>query len=164
MVYRWTVALADPLNHLVGLRPRAAAARRHYFGPARRQFRGDIEGRDAVRLKKYFYSIRATAALLWLRQQPDARLPMDLPALRAGTSPDPAVSEAIDHLLALKMQAHELGNDPRVPVLDAFIRREIDQADTRLVTQPPADRPDLATADQALRTIVRAADVLIAAR
>src|SRR5690606_38229369 len=114
VVYRWNAGLAGPLVDFVALRPGPAAARRHYFGLARRQFLGDIQGRDTVRLKKYFYSIRPAMALRWLRCRPDEPLPMDLPSLRAGVTLDPALSQAIDHLLALKAQAHELGAGPRV--------------------------------------------------
>jgi hypothetical protein len=162
VVYRWTAALADPLQRFVGLRPGPVAARRHYLGLARRQYLGDIHGRDTVRLKKYFYSIRPAVALRWLAQRPDEPLPMDLPALRAGAALDPAISQAIDHLLVLKAQAHELGTGPRVAVLDTFIRQEIDDAERWLAAQPPADTPDLTAANQALRTIVRAADQIIA--
>jgi hypothetical protein len=47
-------------------------------------------------------------------------------------------------------------------VLDTFIRQEIDDAERWLAAQPPADTPDLTAANQALRTIVRAADQIIA--
>ncbi|TXL74838.1 nucleotidyltransferase domain-containing protein [Vineibacter terrae] len=164
VVYRWAVDLVGPLQHFVGLRPGPVAARRHYLGLARRQFLGDIDGRDSVRLKKYFYSIRPAVALRWLHQQPDDALPMDLPGLRAGARLDPEVSQAIDHLLALKAQAHELGTGPRVPCLDDFIRAEIDAAERWLATQPAADRPDLAAADAALRAIVGNAEAMIAGR
>ncbi|HJQ55368.1 MAG TPA: nucleotidyltransferase domain-containing protein [Vineibacter sp.] len=164
VVYRRNTQLTDPLERFVGLRPGPIAARHHYRGLARRQFLGDIEGRDSVRLKKYFYSIRPALALRWLAERPDDPLPMDLPSLRAGVTVDPAVSAAIDQLLVLKMRAHELGSGSRMPVLDDFIRQEIDRADRWLAAQPPADTPDLETADRTLRNIIRAADALIAGR
>jgi hypothetical protein len=161
VVYRWNADLAGPLERFVGLRPGPVAARRHYLGLAKRQFLGDIDGRDAVRLKKYFYSIRPAVALRWLRLRPDDPLPMDLPRLRAGSALGPPVSRAIDDLLALKARTHELGTGPRVPVLDDYIRGEIDEAERALSAQPAADRPDLAAADRTLRTIIRSADALI---
>jgi len=161
VVYRWNAELARPLQRFVGLRPGPAAARRHYLGLARRQFLGDIEGRDAVRLKKYFYSIRPAVALRWLRLRPYDPLPMDLPTLRTGVALEPSISRAIDDLLVLKARAHELGNGPRVPVLDGFIREEIAETDHWLATQPSADNPDLVAADETLRAVVHAADVLV---
>ena len=162
VVYRWNEDLARPLQRFVGLRPGPVAARRHYLGLARRQFLGDIEGRDSVRLKKYFYSIRPAVALRWLRLRPDDPLPMDLPTLRAGEALEPPVPQAIDDLLQLKARALELGTGPRVPCLDDFIRSEIAETERWLATQPSPDSPDLAAADQTLRTIVRAADESIA--
>ncbi len=164
IVYRWQTDLVEPLHRFVGLRPGPVATRRHYLGLARRQFLGDIDGRDSVRLKKYFYSIRPALALRWLHRRPDDPLPMDLPALRAGVALDPAVSRALDHLLSLKAQAHELGVGPRVPLLDDFIRAEMEDATGWLALQPPAEGADLKAADQTLRTIIRSADGIIAAR
>lgn len=158
VVYRWNAGLAAPLVRFVGLRPGPGAARRHYFGLARRRFFGDIHGRDTVRLKKYFYSIRPAMALRWLRCRPADPLPMDLPSLRAGVTLDPALSQALDELLVLKTQAHELGTGPRVPELDAFIRQELADAEAWLDTQPARETPDVAAADHALRAIINAAE------
>jgi len=164
IVYRWQADLADPLNRFVGPEPGLVATQRHYHGLAKRQFLGDIDGRDSVRLKKYFYSIRPALALLWLRRRPDDPLPMDMPTLRAGVALDPAIVQAIDHLLSLKAQAHELGMGSRVPVLDDFIRGEIDTAARWLATQPSTPGADVGAADWTLRTIIRSADAVIAAR
>ncbi|HKU94255.1 MAG TPA: nucleotidyltransferase domain-containing protein [Vineibacter sp.] len=164
IVYRRRADLVGPLNRFVGLESGLVAARRHYHGLAKRQFLGDIDGRESVRLKKYFYSIRPAMALRWLRCRPDDPLPMDLPALRAGVALDPAISQALDRLLSLKAQAHELGMGSRVPVLDDFIRHELDETTRWLATQPPAPDADWATADRTLRTIIRSADALITAR
>jgi predicted nucleotidyltransferase len=164
VVYRWDSDLVEPLRRFVGLRPGPAAARRHYQGLARRQFLGDIEGRDSVRLKKYFYSIRPAVALRWLRLRPAAPLPMDLPTLRAGVALEPKISQAIDDLLLLKARAHELGTGPRVPCLDDFIRAEIDEAESWLAEQPKADEPDLIAADQTLRAILHAVEAARSSR
>lgn len=164
VVYRWNADLVGPLERFVGLRPGPVAARRHYQGLARRQFLGDIDGRDVVRVKKYFYSIRPALALRWLRLRPEDPLPMDLPALRAGTALEAATSGAIDDLLALKARSHELGTGPRVPLLDDFIRGEMAESERWLAQQPPADSADRAAADQTLRSIVRSADALIPRR
>jgi predicted nucleotidyltransferase len=111
-----------------------------------------------VRLKKYFYAIRPAMALRWLRCRPHDPLPMDLPSLRAGVALDPALSQALDHLLALKAQAHELGTGPRMKRLDDFILGEMADAEQWLAARPAADTPDPSAADHALRTIVNAAE------
>jgi predicted nucleotidyltransferase len=162
VVYRRNDGLAAPLADLVALRPGPVAARRHYFGLARRQYFGDIHGRDAVRLKKYFYAIRPAMALRWLHRRPDDPLPMDLPSLRAGATLDPALSQALDRLLVLKSQAHELGMGPRMELLDDFILGEMARAEQWLAAQPSPDTPDRSAADHALRTIVNAAEQRLA--
>lgn len=51
-----------------------------------------MAGRETVRLKKYFYSLRPALALRWLRSNA-AMPPMDLPASAAGIEEEFALAE-----------------------------------------------------------------------
>ncbi len=57
---------------------------RHYHGLAHRQYARHVGQRETVNLKKYFYVIRPTVALLWLRQRPGDVPLMSLPDLLDG--------------------------------------------------------------------------------
>lgn len=94
----------------------------HYYGLARRQWGSFIEGRDTVKLKKYFYVLRPAITLDWLRRRPGEPAPMNLPALVEGLELPPAVADALKALREAKQAATEgLGMGPRVPVLDAYM-------------------------------------------
>jgi predicted nucleotidyltransferase len=97
---------------------------RHYHGLARSMYGRDIEGRQTVRLKKYFYSLRAAVALGWVRRF-NAVPPMALPELVEGDWLETDVRAAIDSLLDAKSGTKELGEGPRLPVLDRFIEGQI---------------------------------------
>lgn len=120
------------------------AATHHYRSLAEGNLRRHIDGRDRVRLKKYFYALRPACALAWLRTRPDDRLPMALGDLLAGIPIDAAVRAAIDGLLARKSRLSEMGEGARIDALDAFIAAEIAGA---AVAEPRRDRRDSLSAD-----------------
>lgn len=94
----------------------------HYYGLARRQWGSFIEGREEVKLKKYFYVLRPAITLDWLRRRPGEQAPMNLPALVDGLDLPPAVADALKALREAKQAATEgLGMGPRVPVLDDYM-------------------------------------------
>ncbi|MGA0600924.1 nucleotidyltransferase domain-containing protein [Caulobacter sp. KR2-114] len=92
---------------------------RHYFGLLHGQWRRDFGDRPAVKLKKYFYAVRAASALAWLREH-GAPAPMALPQLLEGGVVPADVQEALAPLLAVKLATHEVGEGARVAVLDHF--------------------------------------------
>lgn len=100
----------------------------HYYGLARRQWATFIDGRDIVRLKKYFYVIRPAVALNWLRERPDEPPPMNLPALLAGVTLPPATADALQALRELKQNIGEVGLGPRLHDLDVYLSSTLDWA------------------------------------
>ena len=93
-----------------------------------RSMKGQIAGRDAVRLKKYFYSLRPALALRWLRTRPGWP-PMDLPSLRVGVELDRGICDAIDELTVLKARQGEIGTGDRIGILDRFMEAEFAAAE-----------------------------------
>lgn len=126
----WLVALADRADFR---RPSI----HHYLHLAESQYRKYVEGKDAVRLKKYFYVLRPVLALRWLRLSDDP-VPMDFATLRSAGDLGADVEGFLDELLARKAETRELGDGPRLPAIDLLLEREIADARSRL---PVLDKP-----------------------
>jgi predicted nucleotidyltransferase len=94
--------------------------------------------RPLVRRKRYLYITRPLVAWLLLRERRWPP-PMAMPELLAGASLPHPVLRAIESLIAEKQAGVELGEGPRIAVLDDWMRTTLDQAD-------PAHLPDTAQA------------------
>lgn len=95
----------------------------HYFSIARGQWRREIEGRDEVKLKKYFYVVRPLLSLRWVIER-GTPPPMQLADLVAAVPlPEPA-GAALARLLVLKRDTPELGRRPPVAAIDDWIEGE----------------------------------------
>lgn len=130
------VKLADLALRTAHQRPSAY----HYLHLCRTQYARFIEGKPAVKLKKYFYVLRPALALMWQRAHPQRPLPMNLGELRAGLDLPPALDELLDDLLARKAASRELGEGPRLPDVDRLIEAEIaatEQALLEIAAPPP---------------------------
>lgn len=132
----------------------AAPCRHHYAGLARTQIKRHLS--DAtVSLKKYFYVIRPALALRWLRMRPGELPPMTLAELRAGVDLSAEFEAILDDLVAKKAATREMGDGPRIPLIDALVEAELRIVDE---TQPPAQAPEpglRADADRVFRAIAR---------
>lgn len=125
IVYRADEAAMTRLAALAESTAHMRPSLHHYLHLGDSQYRRFIEGKQAVALKKYFYSLRPVLALRWLRTFPDTPVPMALRQLRAGLDLADDVSAVLDDLLARKAKTREFGDGPRVAALDAFIEEEI---------------------------------------
>ncbi len=118
---------AEAVSRLAELAARVAFHRpfgHHYLHLGASSYRRWIAERDAVSLKKYFYSLRPAIALHWLRTRSDPP-PMDLPSLRSGLKLPGELSAAIEDLITRKAARSEIGSGPRIGVLDRFIEAEL---------------------------------------
>jgi predicted nucleotidyltransferase len=150
--YRWSDALCAQLMVFANQTAYGAACLYHYRNLAKQQWQKHVGDRAQVNYKKYFYILRPALAIHWLRSAPGTP-PMNLQALVAGLSLSPELVAEIDTLLVLKSQAKEIGAGPRAPIIDAFIRDQIEWA----AQTPKADpKPDLlAEGDALFRSIVK---------
>lgn len=126
----------------------------HYLHLCRGQYRRFIEGQERVKLKTYFYALRPALALMWLRTRPDRPLPMNFGELRDGLGLPVGLSSFLDEMLTRKARSRELGEGPRLVVLDALIEAEIARAERALPepgTPPAAPRRE---ADALFRELV----------
>lgn len=143
---------------LVDFSTRAAhgpACLHHYFNLGESLWKRRIDGKEEVKLKRYFYVLRPAMALRWLRMHPDTVPPMNFQELMAGVDLDADLMEQLEILLRAKAASNELGAAARIDVLDAFIVSEFDIARER-ASGLRAERHDLRSeADVLFREIVR---------
>ena len=149
LVYREVGDTAPAMRRLAERFASPQASIRHYHGLVRGQWRREFAGREAVRLKKYFYAVRSAAALAWLRDRGTVP-PMALPQLLAGGGVPVLVMTEIDRLLAEKLRTHEMGDGPRIPLLDAFIEDAQAWAVNSGALRPEPLSPDFITATDAV--------------
>jgi len=127
----------------------------HYLGVGRRLSREFLEGREAVNLKKYFYVVRPALCLKWVREGQDGAPPMNITDLMARLTLPSGFVDEIAALIRLKAQASEIGEGPRIAVLDHFIVDQFAWADNASLTSQAPGRELVAEADALFREIVR---------
>jgi len=126
----------------------------HYLHLGGRQWEAYVDGKDRVNLKKYFYIVRPAMAIRWMRMHPDVIPPMNFQELLRGVNLDIALTTALEALLHAKSKSKEIGEAPRVEIIDAFIVSEFDWA-REAVKSISGLRPDLhEAADILFREIV----------
>lgn len=101
----------------------------HYLALRDRQM-ARLTGPDGgVRIKRYFYVLRPTLALRWMRLSGQSMPPMDMAQLRAGCDLPSDVATALDLLTRRKMAARERAEtEPPDPILDRLIEDEAQAA------------------------------------
>jgi len=126
----------------------------HYFNLGESLWKRRIEGKDEVKLKRYFYVLRPAMALRWLRMHPDTVPPMNFQKLMAGVDLDADLTEQLEILLRAKAKTKELGTAARIGLLDDFILDEFEIARERAAS-PRVQRHELRDeADKLFREIV----------
>ncbi len=128
IVYRSDSDVVAQLQALADCTLHHTPARYHYLKLGEKQWNRFIAGKDEVSIKKYFYALRPALALRWLRSNPGQRVPMSVPEIRPGCDLPGEVSDFLDELLERKRVTRELGNGPRIALLDEFITSEFDLA------------------------------------
>lgn len=104
----------------------------HYLSLLRGQL-GRAKTGDGVHLKRYFYTLRPTLALRWMRLNRAAMPPMHMEALVAGSGLSDAERAALDDLTRRKMALKESGTSaPPDPILDTLIAHEVAQTEAWL--------------------------------
>lgn len=124
----------------------------HYVHMARKNYREYLRG-DTVRLKKYLYVLRPLLATVWIEQGRGVA-PMRFQDLVDSIATDPALRDAIARLLAIKRAAPESEYGEPLPIINAFIERELNRLESVL---PPLRRDtDFSTLDRLLmETVLR---------
>jgi hypothetical protein len=108
--------------------PRTLAG--HYASIAQSQWKRTLDGRETVRVKRYFYVLRPLLSLEWVLRRATPP-PMAIGDLVAGGAIEADVAATIGALIQRKRTTPELGDGPRIAILDRWIAE-------RLATLDPA--------------------------
>ncbi len=111
----------------------------HYLRMAQHNYSEFLQG-ERVKLKKYFYVLRPILACrhIFAEGTPPPMLFETLASMYLDAETRPHV----DALLAQKMAAPELGEGPRVPVLNAYIERSLAELTARVYALPSVARKE----------------------
>lgn len=108
----------------------------HYLHTAQDNYREYLKG-PRVRLKKYFYVLRPLLACKWILDR-GTPPPMPFETLQKAY-PDDEIRPYVERLLALKMNAPELGEGDRMDAVNAYIERTLAET-KRAVAALPDER------------------------
>jgi len=101
----------------------------HYLGMAKKNYREYLKG-DFVRGKKYFYVLRPILACRWILEH-NCPPPMEFERLMEDQLPKALVA-SVEELLAWKRRSPEVGEIPKIKVLNRFIEEELDVLKVRI--------------------------------
>jgi len=133
--YIWNEAACAKIDAFTRTITHRSPCRHHYMRMADMQ-RGTGE---KIKLKRYFYALRAAMALRWIERRDDLP-PMNFHELMAGVNVPKDVTAEIDRLLAIKTGTAELGTGPRIPILEDFLTKQIDWAKAQRSTPPDIEK------------------------
>ena len=149
--YIWDAAACAKIDAFTRTITHRSPCRHHYMRMADMQ-RGTGE---EIKLKRYFYALRAAMALRWIESRDDLP-PMNFQTLMAGVDIPKPVSDEIDRLLEIKTSTAELGTGPRIRVLEDFLTTQIDWAKSQVSTPPDIEthRKSRRRGDELFREII----------
>ena len=141
------------LNELQLLMPGYFSSRagcHHYLSMAENTFSNDLQGPE-VRLKKYFYALRPALAARWIVDT-ETLPPMEFRLLRTQVD-DQAWQDAVDQLLALKLQSNEKSMVVQQPILHTWITETLEYCKSKAQQLLP-HREEIAPLDQIFRKYI----------
>ena len=97
----------------------------HYRNMARSQYRTYLTGEE-VKLKAYFYVLRAVRAVKWVESGLGI-VPSEFGSLLSEFIKSGPLRRAIDQLLEVKRNGIEIGQGPEIPEIGAFLDKEMEQ-------------------------------------
>lgn len=152
--YIWQTEPCSNIQSFTQTITHGGSCRHHYMRMADMQ-RG--EGPE-IKLKRYFYALRAAMALRWIETR-DSLPPMNFHDLMTGVDIDADVTSEIQRLLDIKTSTAELGTGDRIPVLERFLERQIQWAKDRTEDRVPPETlsENRKKADCLFREIIRRA-------
>lgn len=154
IVYREAPGVRVALRTLFEQQAEPGVLAHAYHSIATTQWRSEIEGREAIKLKRYFYAVRPLLSLQWVLDK-GSLPPMNLGALLRSSDVPLEVRAALDGLLALKRSTPELGRAAPLPVLNAWIEERLQILDPQRRTfsrRDPHDCED--AADRLFRQMI----------
>ncbi|MBI5835550.1 MAG: nucleotidyltransferase domain-containing protein [Armatimonadetes bacterium] len=143
IVYREVGSAAQRLRDLMPAYHSPVGSFHHYLSMATGNYRDYLRG-ELVKLTKYLYVLRPTLACLWI-ERGLGPVPTEFGRLTERLIDDPALTAAIDDLLAVKRAGGEMDTAPRVAVISDWLDAQIERLGQ--VRPPAPPRTDTAALD-----------------
>ncbi len=121
---------------------------------AKGNFNEFLKDRDLVKIKKYFYVLRPVLACDWIENETTFP-PMEFDRLVESQVNDSQVRGEIDKLLVRKMAGEELGEEPRIDVLNEMLAEKIKYFSELVGEIDTVDKPQTETLDELFRGTLR---------
>ena len=153
--YIWNDEICDQLIEFSKKVTHGPACLNHYLHLGGRQWDIYIKDKDIVNLKKYFYIVRPSMAIRWMRLHPTIIPPMNFQDLLAGIDLSDTLTNALNELLLAKSRSKEIGEAPRVAIIDTFITEEFDWAREAVKSVKGDKAPLRIEADALFRKILK---------
>jgi predicted nucleotidyltransferase len=123
----------------------------HYLHMANGNYRHYLQT-DKVKIKKYFYVLRPVLACMWIENYKEPP-PMEFEKLLTQIQ-DTELLEHINELLKRKKSGIELGFEPKIPRLNAFIEKTLEHFESVANSFNPKEKPDQQLLEEAFVKIV----------
>lgn len=95
----------------------------HYLHMAEGNFKNYLQ-KDLVRTKKYFYALRPVLACRWI-ERTNTMPPTEFQHLLDSEMKDGPVKNEIIHLLIRKISGEEIGEEPKIDLIHAYLAEQI---------------------------------------
>lgn len=123
----------------------------HYRSMAKTNYRGYLKA-DLVPLKKYFYVLRPLLSVRWLEQY-GKPAPIEFERLLHLVGDQRTLLDDINRLLERKRAAPEMGLEPPVKSIHAFIEQELERLET--VQSQASSHSAMSILNEVFRAVVR---------
>lgn len=138
IVYR-TSPFAERLNAVIPKYFSQHASICHYLNLAEKNFNKFLQT-DNVRVKKYFYVLRAILSCLWIIEN-DSPPPIRFQDLAQSTLPG-ALQDIVQNLLHIKISTPEVQLIPRVSILNSYFLKNIEYIKSASEKIPNCEKKD----------------------
>lgn len=152
IVYKEVYSTAQQMRDLLPEFYSPVSSMYHYLQMARGNYREYLKG-DQVWIKKYFYMLRPVLACKWIEADFGV-VPMEFEILVDQIITDEPLKTAIADLLEKKKSGDELSWGPKVPVINDFLKVEIERLESmRFHKNKP--KPDIEKLNQLFRSCLK---------
>ena len=148
-IYREHFSTAEKLRALVKEYFNPKACLYHYLHMAEGNFRDYLQT-DMVRAKKYFYVLRPILACKWIEAN-NTMAPMEFDKLVETQLTAGPLREAVENLVERKKAGEELDKEPKIEVINNFVKKEINHFNEVVKSFGTIPQPDTRKLDELFR-------------
>jgi len=152
IIYAEQFSTAETLRELSGQYFNPKSCMYHYLSMARNNFREFLQ-KDLVKSKKYFYVLRPVLACDWIRNE-NSFPPMEFQDLVDSQITDGKLKTEIAALLKRKMAGEELKEEPKIEILNEFLRQKIEFYKDYVEQIEPNEKPPTELLDKLFKETI----------